>query len=88
MKDDFILTSETVECPDGTVKCPGSYCIPVRFVCDGETQCPGKQDEEDCGKLHVYLTLFVCLFLCHFQLFLSCNGTVSQSTFSWITQQT
>ncbi|XP_053398506.1 uncharacterized protein LOC123558066 isoform X2 [Mercenaria mercenaria] len=36
-------------CQEGTVKCPGSYCIPLRFVCDGEVQCPGGQDEDGCG---------------------------------------
>ncbi|XP_045167449.2 uncharacterized protein LOC123530741 [Mercenaria mercenaria] len=36
-------------CPKGTVKCPESYCIPLRFVCDGEEQCPNAEDEHGCG---------------------------------------
>ncbi|XP_053389711.1 uncharacterized protein LOC123562081 [Mercenaria mercenaria] len=38
-----------VSCPENTVKCPGSYCIPLRFVCDGRNQCPGGEDEHDCA---------------------------------------
>ncbi|XP_053406651.1 uncharacterized protein LOC123546331 [Mercenaria mercenaria] len=37
------------ECPEGTVKCPDSYCIPLRFVCDGVEQCPNSEDEFQCG---------------------------------------
>ncbi|XP_053380018.1 G-protein coupled receptor GRL101-like [Mercenaria mercenaria] len=37
------------ECPKDTVKCSGSYCLPLKFLCDGIAQCPGGQDEENCG---------------------------------------
>ncbi|XP_053374337.1 uncharacterized protein LOC128546941 [Mercenaria mercenaria] len=37
------------ECAEGTVKCPDSYCIPLRFVCDGVEQCPNAEDEYECG---------------------------------------
>ncbi|XP_060586516.1 uncharacterized protein LOC132742201 [Ruditapes philippinarum] len=36
------------DCPRNTVKCPNSYCISLRFVCDGRFQCPGGQDEHNC----------------------------------------
>jgi hypothetical protein len=41
-------------CPDKFVKCPGSYCIPSRLICDGELHCPGGEDESDCGKDKMY----------------------------------
>ena len=37
-------------CPDDYVKCPGSYCIHSRFVCDGTSHCPGGSDESGCSK--------------------------------------
>ncbi|XP_053379720.1 uncharacterized protein LOC123526988 isoform X2 [Mercenaria mercenaria] len=40
---------EHFSCPTNTVKCPGSFCLPVKFICDGKIQCPGGQDEEECG---------------------------------------
>ena len=38
---------ESIGCPT-KYKCPGSYCIPVKRVCDGVGDCPGLEDEEDC----------------------------------------
>ncbi|XP_060596877.1 low-density lipoprotein receptor-related protein 2-like [Ruditapes philippinarum] len=38
------------DCPQNTVKCPNSYCISLRFVCDGRFQCPSGQDEHNCSK--------------------------------------
>ncbi|XP_053380174.1 uncharacterized protein LOC123556537 [Mercenaria mercenaria] len=40
---------EEFQCPAHTVKCPRSFCIPLRFVCDGVKQCPDGNDEKDCG---------------------------------------
>ncbi|XP_053396296.1 uncharacterized protein LOC123555101 isoform X2 [Mercenaria mercenaria] len=40
---------ENFTCPKNTVKCPGSYCVPLKFICDGQIQCPGGQDEKECG---------------------------------------
>ena len=39
------------ECPAGYHKCPGSYCIGERFVCDGKKHCEWGEDELNCGKL-------------------------------------
>ncbi|KAL4238889.1 hypothetical protein ACF0H5_003596 [Mactra antiquata] len=40
---------DNVLCPNGTVKCPRSYCIPLNFICDGINQCQGGEDEFGCG---------------------------------------
>ncbi|XP_060567599.1 uncharacterized protein LOC132726308 [Ruditapes philippinarum] len=37
------------ECPAKTVKCPRSFCLPLRFICDGVKHCPDGDDENDCG---------------------------------------
>ena len=31
-------------------KCPGFYCIPWRYVCSGDWQCPGGLDENNCNR--------------------------------------
>ena len=38
---------EAVGCPD-RYKCPGTFCVPVRRVCDGLRDCPGGEEEEGC----------------------------------------
>ena len=35
------------ECPT-MYKCPGTYCIPTRILCDHSPDCPDKDDELDC----------------------------------------
>ncbi|KAL3889735.1 hypothetical protein ACJMK2_002064 [Sinanodonta woodiana] len=40
---------ETFICPDNFVKCPGSFCLAVRLLCDSVQQCPNGEDEADCG---------------------------------------
>lgn len=34
------------------VKCPNSYCIPPRFICDGKWDCIGGADEMGCAKYY------------------------------------
>ena len=42
---------EDFECPyPAFVKCPGSYCIPPRYMCDGKWDCPGGADERECVR--------------------------------------
>jgi hypothetical protein len=57
------IFEEMFECPNGTIKCPGSYCISRRFLCDGQFQCPGKEDEEDCGKLFMVYFEYILIIL-------------------------
>jgi hypothetical protein len=38
---------EYVDC-QGHYKCPWSYCVPVRKVCDGVSDCPNGDDERNC----------------------------------------
>ncbi|XP_060605195.1 low-density lipoprotein receptor-related protein 2-like, partial [Ruditapes philippinarum] len=45
---DHLQNCEKFLCPENTVKCPGSYCIEQRFLCDGHKECPGGEDEQDC----------------------------------------
>ncbi|XP_060590814.1 G-protein coupled receptor GRL101-like [Ruditapes philippinarum] len=45
---DHLQNCENFICPENTVKCPGSYCIEQRFLCDGHIECPGGEDEHDC----------------------------------------
>ncbi|XP_060597404.1 low-density lipoprotein receptor-related protein 2-like, partial [Ruditapes philippinarum] len=45
---DHLQNCEKIICPENTVKCPGSYCIEQRFLCDGHIECPGGEDEQDC----------------------------------------
>ena len=46
----FLAVQQT--CPAGRTPCfqTGS-CIPVEWLCDGEPDCDGGEDEYDCGKL-------------------------------------
>ncbi|XP_023216775.1 uncharacterized protein LOC111619306 isoform X2 [Centruroides sculpturatus] len=41
---------ETFTCPKDYVKCPKSYCIPSRYVCDGKWDCIAGADEQDCDS--------------------------------------
>ena len=34
----------------GSFKCPNSYCIPMRYVCNGRIDCPNGDDESWCPK--------------------------------------
>ena len=49
---------ETFSCPQA-FKCLLSYCIPVRQVCDGVSDCPAGEDEVNCDRLQC-TGLFQC----------------------------
>lgn len=38
------------QCPSDYVKCPNSYCIPHRYICNGKWDCVGGSDEIGCAK--------------------------------------
>ena len=41
------------------MKCPNSFCLEIRLVCDGEKHCKNGEDELNCGKLkYLYQTIF------------------------------
>ena len=42
--------SENYACVDGTLKCPGSYCIDIEHICNNVMDCPNGEDEHGCGK--------------------------------------
>ena len=35
-------------CDDSYFKCPGFYCLPWRYVCNTQWECPGGTDEMNC----------------------------------------
>ena len=47
------------ECPS-MYKCPGTYCIPTRMLCDQSLDCPNKEDEQDCHDKLVCPGLLRC----------------------------
>ncbi|XP_060079046.1 LOW QUALITY PROTEIN: G-protein coupled receptor GRL101-like [Ylistrum balloti] len=51
---------ESFACPTNFMKCPESYCVHARFLCDGVPHCPNNEDEQECEH-------FTCpgYFRCH-----------------------
>ncbi|XP_069102004.1 LOW QUALITY PROTEIN: G-protein coupled receptor GRL101-like [Argopecten irradians] len=41
---------ENFTCPVNFVKCPHSYCVHARFLCDGISHCPNTEDERECDS--------------------------------------
>ena len=48
----------SVLCPKDFFKCHNSFCLEVKLVCDGESQCENGEDEINCGKI-----VFPCVLL-------------------------
>ncbi|XP_071080748.1 G-protein coupled receptor GRL101-like [Haliotis cracherodii] len=46
-----IQDCETHECPVDHIKCPSSYCIPIRLACDGHPDCADGMDERGCTNI-------------------------------------
>ncbi|XP_072043070.1 uncharacterized protein [Amphiura filiformis] len=40
-----------IYCPSGTLRCPGSYCIPIENRCDDVIDCPNGEDEAGCDDI-------------------------------------
>ena len=53
------MIAENFKCPVDYVKCPGSFCLERSFLCDGDRQCPGGEDEIGCCK-SVCLIKYFC----------------------------
>ena len=47
----FFLNVADWECTVDHYKCHDSFCIPLKRLCDGVTDCPLGDDENRCGKL-------------------------------------
>ncbi len=45
-----LLSCESYNCTDTHFKCPGFYCLPWRYVCDKNWDCPGGTDEQCCTR--------------------------------------
>ncbi|XP_045177075.2 G-protein coupled receptor GRL101-like [Mercenaria mercenaria] len=43
-----LLNCESFKCPYGFVKCPNSFCIPIKSVCDERMDCMFGEDESFC----------------------------------------
>ena len=46
-----LLYCEDYVCDDKYFKCPSYYCVPWRFVCSGQWECPGGTDESSCEQV-------------------------------------
>lgn len=55
--------SEEFMCPPWTIKCPSSYCIPLRYRCNDVIDCPGGEDEHHCGKTKFWTPLKLLMWL-------------------------
>ena len=54
-----LVSCEDHVCGDKYFKCPGFYCLPWRYVCNGEWECPGGVDEKNCDR-----TICPGMFMC------------------------
>ena len=47
-----LANCEKIGCPTH-FKCPASYCVPARRICDGVSDCPYGDDEHGCSNQHL-----------------------------------
>ena len=50
-------------CPKNFFKCHNSFCLEVKLVCDGESQCENGEDELNCGKIVFYAFYFFVIVM-------------------------
>ncbi len=48
--NDRITICEDYNCKNVYFKCPGFYCVPWQYVCDGKWDCPGGLEEKNCNR--------------------------------------
>ncbi len=58
-----LVECEKTDCSPKYFKCPGFYCIPLRYVCNGIWECPGGMEELPHMNCHLQTCsgLFKCL---------------------------
>ena len=68
---------ECMDCPGLSFKCPGSYCIPVRRLCDETTDCPHGQDKVNCHLRKCPSGMYKCkgIMVC-FIVSEACDGVI------------
>ena len=44
----MLIHTDSFICPNDTFKCPGLYCVKLRYVCDGLWDCPSGHEENNC----------------------------------------
>lgn len=47
------------KCPEGHRKCASGHCVANRKWCDFQRDCPDNSDEADCGKLWIFITVYI-----------------------------
>ena len=58
---DFSSLPESSVCPHTHFQCPErGYCLPVFMRCNGMMDCPGKEDEADCGGSYTCPGFYRC----------------------------
>ncbi len=55
-----LINCESFICDGAYYKCPESYCIPWRYICNGKVDCPGGVEEISC-KIEQCPGFFKCL---------------------------
>ena len=55
-----LQSCENTQCKN-MFKCPNSYCIPYRYLCDGKWDCWNGEDESNC-KDNICVNIFKCKF--------------------------
>ncbi len=65
-----LMSCESYVCPEKFKTCPGFYCIPLQYVCDGIWHCPGGTEEDrtycndpNCTNMFHCRNSSVCLHL-------------------------
>lgn len=66
--DDDLSDEEKCEfppCSAGHFRCTNAICIPIKWLCDGHSDCNDAIDEANCSKI-VFIGLSICMDLSRF----------------------
>ena len=61
--DHFVCCSDEWECSRSYWKCPTGMCVPRKYVCDGEDDCYGRSEEENCRKFVIITVVLVVVVI-------------------------